>query len=450
MAVTRIWRIRGDASAPIDYVENPEKTRNDYSEEDRQALVDVIEYAANENKTEQRFFTCGINCNVNAAKNQFVTVKKRFGKEGGIVAYHCYQSFEEGETTPAQAHEIGKKLAAELWGDRFQVIVATHLNTKHLHNHFVINSVSFKEGLRFHNCRDRYTELRDASDRICKEHGLSVIENTKAKRVNPYLYKMEQAEMPTRYNVARQAIDEAVALSLNMQEFQYELKKRGYIYSFNPKHKYWSITPPGWKKNIRTYKLGENYTKEKLMERVYYNDSSVRTERLREAYKRPNNYNLKRRIDNIMGRSGLEKLYLRYCYELGYLPKYNQKPTKLNIILKEDLLKCEMYSEEAKLLSRNHIATDEDLSFYVKNLDEKMESLLDQREDLRKKVKRKITESERQEAKEKIAEITSKLKEIRKEQKLCEDIEGRSENIKENLRIVDAERSVKKKEVREI
>ena len=82
------------------------------------------------------------------------------------------------------------------------------------------------------------------------------------------------------------------------------------------------------------------------MERVYGNDPSVRTERIRQAHKTPNNYNLKRRIDKIMGRTGLEKLYLRYCYELGYLPKYTQRPTKLHIVLKEDLLKCDLYSEK--------------------------------------------------------------------------------------------------------
>jgi L-cysteine desulfidase len=104
MAVTRIWRIRGNAGSPLDYVSNKEKTKNPFTEQDRQALADVIAYAANEDKTEQRFFTKGINCNTSFAKDQFETTKKRFDKEGGIVAYHCYQSFNEGELTPAEAH----------------------------------------------------------------------------------------------------------------------------------------------------------------------------------------------------------------------------------------------------------------------------------------------------------------------------------------------------------
>ena len=135
------------------------------------------------------------------------------------------------------------------------------------------------------------------SDRICLEHGLSIIEEPKGRGVSQYLYKMEKAGMMTRYNVARQAIDEAVALSVTMEEFQTEMKNRGYLLKFDPKLKYWSIVPPGWKKPIRIHKLGEDYTRERIQERISDNDISVRTVRLRQQYRIPNNYSLKRRVD---------------------------------------------------------------------------------------------------------------------------------------------------------
>lgn len=135
MAVTKIWRVKGRAASVIDYASNAEKTT--FTPEDRQALADVIEYAANEDKTEKRMFVSAVNCSVEFAKDQFDTVKKRFRKEDGTVAFHAYQSFAEGEATPEQAHEIGIALAKELWGDNFQVIVATHLNTSCLHNHII-------------------------------------------------------------------------------------------------------------------------------------------------------------------------------------------------------------------------------------------------------------------------------------------------------------------------
>ena len=152
------------------YAENPDKTTNpkfytdeDMTEQDGQELSDVIRYAVNSRKTQKadnedcavvHRFVSGINCSPATARDEMLAVKKRFGKEDGTVAnwvvgehnidkdgtvaYHGYQSFAPGEATPEMAHEIGMKLAARLWGDRYQVIVATHLDKEnHLHNHFV-------------------------------------------------------------------------------------------------------------------------------------------------------------------------------------------------------------------------------------------------------------------------------------------------------------------------
>ncbi len=441
MAVTKIWSIKGRAGSPLEYVANPEKTQREFTESERQALADVIAYAASEDKTDRLFYTTGINCSVDCARDQFDTTKLRFGKTGGNVAYHAYQSFKEGEVTPDEAHAIGVQLAKELWGDRFQIVVATHLDRAHVHNHIVINSVSFVDGKKLHGCRENTTRLRDTSDRICKEHGLSVIGKPKGKRVSTYLYKMEKAGMPTRYNVARQAIDESVALSLNLEEFKSELRKRGYNYRFDPQRKYWTITPPGWTKAIRIHQLGDNYTRESIERRIYENDPSVRMERPRQQYYIPKQYNLRRRIDRIMGRTGLEKLYLRYCYELGYLPKYRQNPTRLHIVLKEDLLKCDQYSEQAKLLCKYHVDTDEDLSNLMEKLGERMEMLSKERDELRLVIKRVVPEETINDSREAIKELTSEIKTLRRELKVSAEIQERSAHVRENLEIVERERT---------
>ena len=447
MAVTKIWPIKNSFAAPIIYVQNSEKTLNpnaDMPEESLQALEDVIEYAANEDKTEMKYYVSTINCNKRCARDEFAMVKKRFGKEGGIVAFHAYQSFAPGEVNPSEAHSIGVELARRLWGDRFQIVVATHVNTKAVHNHLVINSISFKDGKRFHGCRETTGMLREMSDRICQEHGLSVIKNPKGQRVNTYLYRMERAGMPTRYNVARKSIDEAIALSLTIEEFKAGLRSRGYSYRFDPQRKYWTITPPGWKKPIRIHQLGENYTRESIERRIYENDPSVRTERVRQQYHRSNHYNLRRRIDRIMGRSGLEKLYLRYCYELGYLPKYQQNPTKLHILLKEDLLKCDQYSEQAKLLSKYHVNTDEDLSQLMEKIEEKMQSVSAERDEMRKVSRRNIPIAQIDAARDKVTELTAELRELRKELKVCTQVQERSDHVRENLEIIDRERQREK------
>lgn len=441
MAVTKIKRIRGNPGDPLSYIGNPEKTRNrDFSEADRQALADIIAYAADEKKTEKQYFTTGINCDVENAREQFNITKLSFNKTGGIVCGHCMQSFDGYEVTPEEAHEIGVQMSKELWGDRFQIVVATHLNTNNVHNHIVFNSVSFVDGKRFHFCTEETMRIRAVSDRICRERNLSVIEHPEGKRVPYSLYKMEKAGMPTRYNVARQALDEAISVSVNMEEFKSELKKRGYLYQFNPRRKYWTVTPPGWTKAIRTDRLGDQYTREMIQQRVFSNDISVRMQRMRNECRSSNHYELKRRIDKIMGRSGLEKLYLRYCYELGYLPKYRQNPVRLHAVLKEELLKCDLYSEEAKLLARYNISTEEDLEKRMKSLTKQYSDVSARRDELRQKLRRKMPVEEGAQSREQIRKLTAELKDTRKELKLCRDIRERSGQIERNLETVIEDR----------
>ena len=442
MAVTKIKRIRGNPGDPLSYIGNPEKTRNrGFSEADRQALADIIAYAADEKKTEKQYFTTGINCDVENAREQFNITKLSFNKTGGIVCGHCMQSFDGYEVTPEEAHEIGVQMAKELWGDRFQIVVATHLNTNNVHNHIVFNSVSFVDGKRFHFCTEETMRIRAVSDRICRERNLSVIEHPEGKRVPYSLYKMEKAGMPTRYNVARQALAEAISVSANMEEFKSELKKRGYLYQFNPRRKYWTVTPPGWTKAIRTDRLGDQYTREMILQRVFSNDIGVRMQRMRNECRSTNHYDLKRRIDKIMGRSGLEKLYLRYCYELGYLPKYRQNPVRLHAVLKEELLKCDLYSEEAKFLARYNISTEEDLEKKMKSLMEDYSSISAQRSELRQKLRRKMPVEEEAQCREKVRELTAELKDTRKELKLCRDIRERSGQVERNLETVIEDRT---------
>lgn len=438
MAVTKIWRVKGRAASVIDYASNAEKTT--FTPKEKQALADVIEYAANEDKTEKRIFVSAVNCSAEYAKDQFNTVKKRFRKEDGTVAFHAYQSFAEGEATPEQAHEIGVALAKELWGDSFQVIVATHLNTNCLHNHFVINSVSFRDGKRFHSTAASYRQLRDTSDRLCREHGLSIVEEPKGKGFSHRFYQMEKAGMPTRYNAAKQALDEAISKSCNIQELKGNLRSMGYQCQFAMNRKYWTITLPGWKKPIRTYRLGEEYSRENIEKRVYSNDMGARILRRRDMFKRTPQYPFKRRIDRIMGRSSLEKLYLRYCYELGYLPRYKQNPSKVHSLLKDELLKCDMYSEEAKLLARHSISDLTELAAHREMILTGIGSLEEDRDKLRLKAKRRIPEDERSLCKKEIAGITCELKELRKELKLIEDIEKRSPVMEKQLEQIEKER----------
>ena len=439
MAVTKIWPVKGSSKTVIEYVSNPEKTVQTLSGSELSDLEEVLQYADDDIKTEQHLYTTGIHCERETAIEEFNEVKERFNRKGGRVCYHAYQSFDKGEGTPEVIHEIGVKLARELWGDRFQVLVATHIDREHLHNHFVINSISYRDGSRFHSSSESYKKMRETSDRLCEEYGLSVIKDPKGKRTPMYLYKLEQSGAPTRYNVARAIIDEAVSLSITMEEFKAELRKMGCSYRFDRKYKYWTITPPGWQKPIRIYRLGAEYSNERIVERVESNEKSVRQRRYELQAKKPNRYHMKKRVHRIMGRSGLEKLYLRYCYELGYLPKYTQNPKKMHYLLKEDLLKCDLYSKEAKLLAKNHIVSRSDLKSYKESVEGKMASLMSERDEERKVAKRLIPEEERERRKGRIKELTKEIKELRSEMKLILDIEERSEMVLKKMNYLENE-----------
>ena len=245
MAVTSIWRVNGWLGKVVVYVENPDKTTNpefyengDMTERECQGLDDVISYAVNSRKTEQHKedsdvlerFVSGINCHPATARAEMMAVKKRFGKEDGTIAYHGYQSFAPGEATPEMAHKIGVELAQRLWGDRYQVVVATHLDkANHLHSHFVLNTVSFVDGIKYHRTAKDYHEMQTVSDTLCREYGLSVIENPQPGKGKHYgEWRAEQEQRPTWRGIVRSDVDEVIRQSMTERQFFENLHRKGY------------------------------------------------------------------------------------------------------------------------------------------------------------------------------------------------------------------------------
>ena len=447
MAVTKIWDVKGNINKPIEYVKNPEKTENPLMKKDKDETLDnVIAYAANEDKTEMRLFVSAINCNTTYAARQFDSVKKQFGKEGGIIAFHGYQSFAPGETTPEQAHEIGVKLAEELWGDRFQVVVATHLNTNCIHNHFLLNSVSFMDGKRYHDCKDTYRKMQEVSDRLCREYSLSVVEKNDIGNREPiYIaHKSAEGEM-TRYNMTRDAVDEAIRSSRSMYEFEKRLKSLGYITQFDANRKYWTVTPKGWRKPIRLARLGEEYTNDRIYERIHDNNYVPFETIQKRKYKQ---YNLPTRWDRIKHVKGVKGIYLKYCYLLGYLPKYKQSQKRVHYLLRDEIIMCEKYSEQIRLMSMNDLITKDDVAEFVGKTEKKMQTLESERAELRKEVKRVIPEEDKVKKKSRITEITGELKKLRKERDLAKDIPERGEKMEEKMKAIEMEEKQKEKQRR--
>ena len=173
MAVTRIWPIKsGELGKVIDYVANTSKTdEHSFSEEQMRDLYNALHYVENADKTfdvnEKKLLVSGVNCIPENAKQEMTDTKKRFGKEGGILAHHAYQSFKPGEVTPILAHKIGVETAKKMWGDKYEVIVATHMGSHAIHNHILINSVSFVDGKKYNGNKENYKRFREVSDNLC-------------------------------------------------------------------------------------------------------------------------------------------------------------------------------------------------------------------------------------------------------------------------------------------
>lgn len=365
-------------------------------------------------------------------------------KMNGIQAYHGYLSFkDEPNITPELAQQIGTEFAKRVWGDRFQVVVTTHLNTKHLHCHFVVNSVSFVDGKRMQNNEKHWRYFRHIADELCRQHQLDVIENPKrGTGKNYYARKLHEAGMPNYVDSAKAVIDEAISKSNSYADFKYILRQMGATFDDSPNRKYQVLRVKGYQKNIRLTRLGDDYSLDRIKERIYENRNRVRLEPFQKGYYyRPKQYVLLTREHKIRKVGGLYGLYLHYCYKLGYLPKYQkQNPARLHYLLREDLMKLDQITAQVRLLGREHISTSEQLFSYKSKVEDEIKTLSADRTHLRNEIRKVNIDDDLLSGKrQQISALSERLKELRKEVRLCDGIAERSGVMRENLNAVLAD-----------
>lgn len=318
MAVTSIWPIKGRVDKVINYARNPEKTHDKEKLSELHEIEGVVEYAADEMKTEKRaYVTCLHLHSEETAAQEFMETKRLMHNEGGRSCYHGYQSFKADEVDADTAHSIGVALARELWGDRFQVVIATHCNTGHYHNHFVINSVSDVDGKKFYNSPADYRRMREVSDRLCREAKISVIEYPADRRANYGEWLAEKNGKPTMRSRIREDIDRAILASTTEREFLRVMKEMGYeVITKTPKgsprvHPIVRIVDGG--RNFRLDKLGEYYELDSIKQRIQNNyRRKTPFPEVAEDTKAPY-YQYKEKAKKA---TGLYALYLYYCYML--------------------------------------------------------------------------------------------------------------------------------------
>ncbi|MEG2679527.1 MAG: relaxase/mobilization nuclease domain-containing protein [Oscillospiraceae bacterium] len=430
MATTKIWSVHGRIGDVIGYAENPDKTANpQFAPPDLQALRDVMNYATNDFKTERQFYVTGLNCVPEIARDQMTLTKRRFGKENGIVAFHAYQSFAPGEVTADSAHALGVELAKKLWGDHFEVIVATHLNTHCYHNHFVLNSVSFVDGKKFNDCKAFYRTMRETSDGLCREQSLSVIQNPQTNRASYATRQAEGRGEPTLYNLIRADVDAAITRCFLVQHLPEELRRMGYAVKTNAK--YMAVRPEGRPRFVRLKTLGEAYTADAIERRIFRQRELGYQRAYRPLLPESKHYPLKGSLRHIRKATGFRALYLHYCYLLGAFPKH--PPPKLSFVLRQELVKFDQIMAQRKLLTRYRIDTAEQLSYFIAAKEQQLEELTGARTAIVNRLRRCSDEPTTITLKERRSALTAEIGLCRQELKLTAPIPQRVAEIQRNL-----------------
>lgn len=441
MATTGIWKIEKRLDHVLNYVINPEKTTKD-SSTSYQEFHKLDEYENMSYETEQSCYVSSLNCSTHRTYQDMMFTKDQYGKKNGILGYHAFQSFKEGEITPDKAHLIGIKLAEEMWGDGYEVIISTHTNTHCIHNHFVINSVSFKDGKKYHDCRENLALLRHTSDSLCQEYGLSVLKEKQCKRgkINYDNYYKGYVTRTNYHTITKKDIDKAIAMAYSFKDFENIMIKMGYELTY--RYDKISIRREPYKKNIRIERaFGSDYSIKEIGNRIE-NTTAPRVPFI-EAYNPKNRIKVYEKAKSQKAH-GLYGLYKYYCYILKVYPRHY--PNKvLSPALRLEVQKMNDISQQTRLLVSNKIETYEQLLFYKDNLNNDIRQLLGKKHNLWIRLKRSKSEEIKLDIRNEIESIDKLLIPKRKEVVLCENIEKRINIVKENIKEFEEEKGKEKR-----
>ena len=414
----------------------------------RYSILDAINYITNPDKTDDQMLVSSYACSAHTADLEFYDTAFAGSSIGSVKAQHLIQSFAPGEATPEIAHKIGVELAQRLWGDRYQVVVATHLDKEnHLHNHFVLNTVSFVDGKKYFRSAKDYHNLQATSDALCREYGLSVIENTQPGKGKHYgEWRAEQEQRPTWRGIVRSDVDDIIRQSMTERQFFENLHRKGYEVKVG---KDMSVRPPGKERFVRLARnFGEAYTLEGIRRRILEQSRAVRP--LPEPAPKTKHYRVSGNWQSRKRVTGFRALYFHYYYLLGVFPR--QKPQnhkRLHFLLREDLIKLDAITQEARLLAVHRIDTAQQLSSYNSELESRIADVTSQRRQLYRKQRTEGVKSDEAASAEVNAAITAlskELSQLRREVKLCSDIAVRSGILPERIQKVREDENHQRKE----
>lgn len=327
-------------------------------------LSHAISYITDAGKTQGGRLIDGVNCIPALAFEQMKDTKRKYGKPDKRQGYHLIISFKENEVTPDTAMELTSRFVKEYLGSEYEAVYAVHDNTRHIHAHIVFNSVSFLTGKKYrYEKGDWAREIQPITNRLCQEYGLSTIEIEDDKLNQDVEYRETRKEQAIQHvwnSAIRRELDACIILSATYEEFQQKLTERGYECK---EGKYLAIRPPGMKRFRRTQRLGEDYTIERIQERI-------ETETLRSAAKAGLGH-----APRIVGGSvrrhqrakltGLQKRYFARLYRTG---KLKRRPYSQAWRYRDDIRKMKKLQNQYLFLAREDITTVPELQNAVQAL----------------------------------------------------------------------------------
>lgn len=435
----------------------------------RMRLDKLIRYVQNPDKTDDAVFTYCQYCDPKDAAKQMQATKERYGKTDGIQAFHIIQSFSPGEITPELAHEFGIRFIKEHLSD-YEVVLGTHVDKEHIHNHITMNSVSFKTGKKYHStAQSYYQQIRKISDRLCREYGLSVVMETSGKGITYAEWKLHDAGLLTLRELFDQDVEECLSLAMNLGSFYALMEDHGYTVRHHGS--YPSFVPDGYTHPYRIKRNGKSWTEneiESFIDRAMSDPTfKVIIPKVQKAFVP---YGKQR---------GFRALYVSWMYVLGIIG--HGKRTQYPKVNYKELKRFEQYKAQAAFLDRNKIDTREQLQAKITELNGTVETLIKSRIIWNSKKKRRgvlysalsavehladvpdlytqgvigieedykryldaerkldgtgleALKAERNEVYEKVASINAEIRACQKDLRLCEKIQADSPRIVQEMR----------------
>lgn len=424
MAILKINVIRHALDARIAYVLNKEKTAC-IGFHGMYGIRDTL--------------TSGFHCACDKAYAQMLETKRQFKKTDKVQGYHLIQSFLPGEITPERAHQIGREFIERCFASDYEVLISTHTDRSHIHNHIIVNAVSYADGHKYLSTPATFYALRGISDDICRENGLSVLQSPRAKSTRHYAeWRAEQEKRPTIRSLIREDIDVILSQARTLDEFWGLLRTRGYEIRLNEKRKYVSIRHPNGKRFIRLKSLGEDYTPRQLAVRIAAQRGNIvnnleRVKQQRQQLHQRKKYQVRPHTRAPKQRKklkGFRAVYFRYLYLLGKVRR-RKAPRVVRGQLLEELKKLERYTRQYDFLCDHLLYTRQDVDMYADALVNEIYILTERRARLH--ADKRKSGSDQAALKSATQQLTAALRKLRGQLHLCADIQKNAPEIKIRL-----------------